>query len=240
MNYNSPNDFENARVLSSPDPVKSVVNVISATSQVVTNEVPSSSSSSSSSSSYPRFRPVPRFIEVENNCLQDRQHQDHQLDRLHVIDGEFEDHDECSLSGTNIRGIFEEVNWWMEGGNSNSALQEQQKQQQKSFKEGLQILKTLFLQSELGDEERAVKMMRDFAAQKMTLFGSERVEKKITLQDLDDDDHALLQSGQIQLLPERDLNGRLVLFCNMAHLPSWRLEKQKSLVRFYHAAINTF
>mmetsp|Transcript_11696 Transcript_11696/g.28027 ORF Transcript_11696/g.28027 Transcript_11696/m.28027 type:complete len:252 (+) Transcript_11696:417-1172(+) len=234
MNYNSPIDFQNAQVvLSSPDSVKPVVNVNSTTSPVAT-AVPSSSSSSSSSLSDRRFQPVPTFVEVENNYFQDQQ-----LHRHHVI-GEFEDHDEYCLSNIKIRGIFEEIDCWMEDDNNNPAiqlqLQQDQYQQQKQIKEE-QTLQTLFLPSELGDQERAAKMMGDFVAQEMSLFGSEKVGKKITLQDLDDDDHALLQSGQIQLLPERDHNGRLVLFCNMAHLPSWRLEKQKSLVRCNHTVI---
>jgi hypothetical protein len=45
----------------------------------------------------------------------------------------------------------------------------------------------------------------------------------------------VLQSGVIQILSERDQDGRLVVFCDIGWMQSsvwWNLNNQKSVVRF--------
>jgi hypothetical protein len=98
-----------------------------------------------------------------------------------------------------------------------------------------QTLQSLFVQADCGDRQRAARRMGVFFANKLSLFGVDKVGQKITLNDLDEEDHILLQSGYLQFLPERDQSGRPVLFFDMdaaaASSSSWdEQESNKSLV----------
>ena len=74
-----------------------------------------------------------------------------------------------------------------------------------------QEFRMLFLRSEQYDPEAAAKKIIKFLEVKKDLFGQEKLVKKITLQDLDDDDLMCLKSGGVQVLPFPDSTGRKIV-----------------------------
>ena len=67
------------------------------------------------------------------------------------------------------------------------------------------------------DVSSACKRLELFLDQKRDLFGTSRLTKNITLEDLDEDDLRLLHSGYVQLLPGRDRAGRAITL-SLSHL----------------------
>ena len=71
----------------------------------------------------------------------------------------------------------------------------------------------LILRASNWDYGVSKKSVETFFEYKRQLFGNDRLCRTITLQDLDDADLVALQSGYVQLLPERDRAGRSVIVC---------------------------
>lgn len=61
-----------------------------------------------------------------------------------------------------------------------------------------------FLRAERYDTKKAAARMIDYFQEKRRLFGIENLTTKIQIKDLDADSKQCFESGQIQLLPERD------------------------------------
>lgn len=76
----------------------------------------------------------------------------------------------------------------------------------------------MFLRSEnFKIVQSAEKMIAHFKF-KLDLFGPDRLARSIRYDDLDDDDREALNSGAVQILPEKDRAGRTVLFIAVAPL----------------------
>lgn len=74
----------------------------------------------------------------------------------------------------------------------------------------------MFLRSERHDPKLAAKRMMMHFEMKRELFGDgEILGRNVVLEDLDGDDMECLQSGYVQILPERDVSGRVVIFAAM-------------------------
>jgi hypothetical protein len=72
--------------------------------------------------------------------------------------------------------------------------------------------RTMFLRATEGDCKKAAKRLVRHFSTKKRLFGEEKLVKDITLSDLNEDDMEALESGGFQVLAERDLAGRSVLY----------------------------
>jgi hypothetical protein len=72
--------------------------------------------------------------------------------------------------------------------------------------------RTMFLRATEGDCKKAAKRFVRHFSTKKRLFGEKKLVKDITLSDLDENDMEALESGGFQVLAERDLAGRSVLY----------------------------
>jgi hypothetical protein len=72
--------------------------------------------------------------------------------------------------------------------------------------------RTMFLRATEGDCKKAAKRLVRHFSTKRRLFGDDKIVKDITLSDLDKYDMEALESGGFQVLAERDLAGRSVLY----------------------------
>lgn len=70
----------------------------------------------------------------------------------------------------------------------------------------------MFLRAEKYNAKLACCRMVHFFKEKRILFGSHTLGRDITLNDMDERDMELLQSGYMQILPQRDRAGRAVWF----------------------------
>ena len=70
----------------------------------------------------------------------------------------------------------------------------------------------MFLRAEKYNPKLACCRMVHFFKEKRILFGSHTLGRDITLTDMDERDMELLQSGYMQILPQRDRAGRAVWF----------------------------
>jgi hypothetical protein len=68
-----------------------------------------------------------------------------------------------------------------------------------------------FLRADLYDPKEAAERMIRFFELKKSLFGTEKLVKDITIDDLDEDDMETLRSGYMQLPPYTDMAGRTIL-----------------------------
>jgi hypothetical protein len=75
----------------------------------------------------------------------------------------------------------------------------------------------LFLRASHFDVDQACKRLLGHFEKKLELFGLQKLCKTITLDDLDSDDMDCMNSGQSQLLPDRDRSGRAVFFQALSH-----------------------
>ena len=86
----------------------------------------------------------------------------------------------------------------------------------------------LFLRSERFHAQRTARKMVGYFEYKCDLFGADKLVKKITLDDLSKDDRTTLQTGAMQILPNRDKSGRAVFFeCQKF----WRFQEPDNQVR---------
>jgi hypothetical protein len=84
----------------------------------------------------------------------------------------------------------------------------------------------MFLRADAFDAVSAAARMVGFFQTKLELFGPEKLGREITLDDLDEDDHRVLESGYAQILPGRDRAGRAI-FCLMPMIRSHRCMENK-------------
>jgi hypothetical protein len=75
-----------------------------------------------------------------------------------------------------------------------------------------QALRLMFLRSEDFDAQDAAQRMVRHFDKKQELFGEDMLTKDIRLKDLTQDDLEALSCGGIQLLPQRDRAGRMIVF----------------------------
>ena len=73
----------------------------------------------------------------------------------------------------------------------------------------------LFLRAERFDEVAAARKLCLHFDHKMALFGEAKLPKAITLDDLDEDDMAVFQTGSYVILPKKDRAGRGVGLMNI-------------------------
>lgn len=69
-----------------------------------------------------------------------------------------------------------------------------------------------FLRAEVYSAGKAVQRMLKYLCQKLDLFGPEMMTRVIRWKDLGEDVEKFFQKGPLQILPETDRSGRLVLF----------------------------
>jgi hypothetical protein len=79
---------------------------------------------------------------------------------------------------------------------------------------GNRNLRLKFLRAESFDSQRAADRLVRFFESKLELFGEDKLAKDITSKDLDQEDRAHLEKGQMQVLPLRDRAGRVVVTWN--------------------------
>jgi hypothetical protein len=72
-------------------------------------------------------------------------------------------------------------------------------------------IRLMFLRAESFDPFNAASCMVRFFDEKCELFGAEKLTKDIKLADLNPDDIMAIESGLIQVLPEKDCAGRKVV-----------------------------
>mmetsp|Transcript_32965 Transcript_32965/g.79745 ORF Transcript_32965/g.79745 Transcript_32965/m.79745 type:complete len:428 (+) Transcript_32965:53-1336(+) len=70
----------------------------------------------------------------------------------------------------------------------------------------------MFLRSEEFNPIKAAHRMVLHFETKLTLFGVDTLARKITYDDLSDEDRQALATGAIQVLPEKDRSGRIILY----------------------------
>jgi hypothetical protein len=73
----------------------------------------------------------------------------------------------------------------------------------------------LFLRADYYNAVKAAKRMAKYYEDKLTLFGEHKLVKKITLEDLNDTDRKVLDSGFFKVLPHKDQTGRPIWFCDI-------------------------
>lgn len=85
-----------------------------------------------------------------------------------------------------------------------------------------------FLRTDKYDVKQAARRYVRFLEKKLELFGPEKLGKRITFEDLNDDDLETIRAGGIQPLPEKDRGGRVVLFTRHKN---WKYNNIHNLVR---------
>lgn len=70
----------------------------------------------------------------------------------------------------------------------------------------------MFLLAENCNPTKAAQRMVLHFESKLTLFGMDKLARKITYDDLSDDDTQALATGAIQVLPEKDRSGRIIVY----------------------------
>ena len=88
----------------------------------------------------------------------------------------------------------------------------------------------MFLRTDDFHVKNSAKRIMDYFEEKLELFGSEKLVKNITIQDLDPDDIRALACGAMQVLPVKDRSGRTVI-CGIPALKDFKsVENAVSLV----------
>jgi hypothetical protein len=77
--------------------------------------------------------------------------------------------------------------------------------------------KLLFLRADSFDAAKAAVRMCKYFQHKLELFGEDKLVKKITLEDMNEDDMAAVRTGAVAILPQKDQAGRLIWFINQTH-----------------------
>eukprot|EP00980_Cylindrotheca_fusiformis_P026060 scaffold15301_cov142-Cylindrotheca_fusiformis.AAC.9 len=72
-------------------------------------------------------------------------------------------------------------------------------------------IRLLFLRGNRYDPKAGAEQLIKHFDLKLSLFGSEKLTKDITLHDLDDNDRMCLESGFCQILPQKDVAGRTIV-----------------------------
>jgi phage-related protein len=77
--------------------------------------------------------------------------------------------------------------------------------------------KLLFLRADSFDAAKAAVRMCKYFEHKLELFGADKLVKRITLEDMNEDDMAAVHTGAVTILPQKDQAGRLIWFINQTH-----------------------
>lgn len=86
----------------------------------------------------------------------------------------------------------------------------------------------MFLRSCDYDGKQAAKLITHHMERKRQLFGDERLGRDITIEDLSDSEVAIISSGGLGFLEDRDAAGRAVLLSNVSKL---KFKDKENLVR---------
>jgi hypothetical protein len=89
-----------------------------------------------------------------------------------------------------------------------------------------------FLRADRYNPQEAVMRIIRFLEIKRSLFGTKKLVKKITLADLDKDDMECLKDGTYQILPVRDMAGRVVII-GFPHLGCKKPADNRSRASYY-------
>jgi hypothetical protein len=75
--------------------------------------------------------------------------------------------------------------------------------------------KLLFLRADRYDAAKSAKRMCEYYDHKLAIFGEEKLAKRITLEDMDEDDMVAVKTGAVQGLPQKDQSGRPIWLSTM-------------------------
>eukprot|EP00980_Cylindrotheca_fusiformis_P026055 scaffold15301_cov142-Cylindrotheca_fusiformis.AAC.4 len=98
-------------------------------------------------------------------------------------------------------------------------------------------IRLLFLRGNRYDPKAAAEQLIKHFDLKLSLFGSKKLTKDITLVDLDDNDRICLASGFCQILPQKDVAGRTILLILPGLHPN--LDAKNGLRAMYYLAMKT-
>lgn len=87
--------------------------------------------------------------------------------------------------------------------------------------------KLMFLRADEYDAFKAARRLAKYFEDKQSLFGEDKLVKKITLDDLNEEDMQLFRKGPCMVLPQKDSAGRPVWLSNITRFD---FSKPKSLV----------
>jgi hypothetical protein len=93
---------------------------------------------------------------------------------------------------------------------------------------GNTAFRLMFLRATQGNAKTAAKRITKHFTTKLSLFGEDKLVKDIEITDLDEYDMESLLSGGFQVLPQKDIAGRSVLF---GRYTSMRYREIKNMVR---------
>jgi hypothetical protein len=81
----------------------------------------------------------------------------------------------------------------------------------------------MFLRADRYDAAKAARRMCSHFDHKLALFGEAKLVKRITLEDMDEDDMAAVKTGNFEFLPQKDQSGRpiFVTALNRFEYKSW-------------------
>mmetsp|Transcript_43823 Transcript_43823/g.121870 ORF Transcript_43823/g.121870 Transcript_43823/m.121870 type:complete len:336 (+) Transcript_43823:218-1225(+) len=85
-----------------------------------------------------------------------------------------------------------------------------------------------FLRVDSFDVKQATNSLVRHLEKKLELFGPDKIDKKITLDDLSEDDLDFMGSGGFQVVPEKDRGGRHVIFSNHR---KWKYKEVNNMLR---------
>ena len=87
-----------------------------------------------------------------------------------------------------------------------------------------------FLHTDNYNPKSAARRMMRHLEKKLDLFGSEKLNKRITLEDLNEDDMECLMSGGVQPIAGTDRGGRKVFYSRQRN---WKYKETANMVRNY-------
>jgi hypothetical protein len=92
--------------------------------------------------------------------------------------------------------------------------------------------KLTFLRADQYDTARAARRLAKYFDDKLSLFGEDKLVKKITMDDLSKEDMEVFDSGFMMSLPYKDSTGRPIWFCDLS---KYDFNRPKNLVRTYNS-----
>mmetsp|Transcript_5570 Transcript_5570/g.8340 ORF Transcript_5570/g.8340 Transcript_5570/m.8340 type:complete len:506 (-) Transcript_5570:491-2008(-) len=100
--------------------------------------------------------------------------------------------------------------------------------------------KLQFLRADEFDADKAAERMTKYFQQKMDLFGEEKVAKKLTMDDLKEEDLYLYEIGYMTILPFTDRSGRPIIFGDGNKLDFDRMTIDNILRSFFYLLSNCY
>jgi hypothetical protein len=90
----------------------------------------------------------------------------------------------------------------------------------------------MFLRAARYDPEAAAKRIVETLDIKRSIFGPAKLAKKVTLEDLEEEDIEYLESGAVQILPSKDTSGRKIVL-TLSNLRNIECPESELRARFY-------